>query len=235
MSAYEGFAQDAWHPVEISDHVRRGEVTLGFLVEQELALWRSASGAVHVWANCCAHRSVRLTLGLIDNDTLVCRYHGWRYGTDARCVVIPAHPGVAPPKAACAKAYSSFERDGVVWASLGEPAEEPPALPEGATYCRSHVVALPPARFMQLAPEAGFVMRHPQWLDATDAVHDGAMVTLVQPIGPQRTGVHVFALGAKGEHASEGDRQAAAAAFRTALRKWQDLAQKEATTETAHA
>lgn len=95
------------------------------------------------WENRCPHRSVRLTLGRVVNDQLVCGYHGWRYGSNGACTFIPAQPSLAPPKGACVKTFRAEEVDGVIWVSLGEQSPAPSTdVPQG-TFCRSYVRAEP--------------------------------------------------------------------------------------------
>lgn len=107
----------AWRPVVPSHFLRTGEnIVAGFCNGQELALWRSEAGDVHAWENRCPHRGTRLTLGRIINDRLSCAYHGWQFSAgNGKCVAIPAHPDLPPPKNVGAKAFPIAEVDGMVW------------------------------------------------------------------------------------------------------------------------
>jgi nitrite reductase/ring-hydroxylating ferredoxin subunit len=90
---------------------------------RELVMWRDNAGTAHVWEDLCIHRGSRLSKGCIVDDTVVCPYHGWRYDSSAKCVLIPATPHQPPPTKARAFPYLTVERYGFVWASLGKPAD----------------------------------------------------------------------------------------------------------------
>lgn len=131
-----------WQPVARGAELRAGhDIVAAFVGGHELALWRSASGAVQAWDNRCPHRSVRFTLGQVVGERLSCGYHGWQYEAGSgRCAAIPAHPGTAPPSQLCAQGHAVLERAGMVWVKVsGAPSDEPPAdaVPDGWTFCRS--------------------------------------------------------------------------------------------------
>ena len=160
---------------------------------QELALWRSSSGAVQAWENRCPHRSVRLTLGYVAGDQLVCRYHGWRYRPDGRCAFVPATPTLAPPPTACVRSYPCREADGVVWASLALlPSGYPPLL--GALdACRSFVVEQSADELARRIADAGFEpgASAAVWHEADSRTGD-PVVLLLQPMTDATTSVHLL-------------------------------------------
>jgi nitrite reductase/ring-hydroxylating ferredoxin subunit len=185
-------AADVWFPVELSRHVPQGEVVQSMLHGQELALWRSADGKLQAWENRCPHRSVRLTLGFVADDQLVCRYHGWRYGSDGRCTGVPSTPALSPPPAACVRVYACREAGGIVWASLARmPPGYPPALPD-LQECRSFTLNAGAQSLAGPLIEAGFIAEdHPAvWREQGD-VSDPATL-LVQPMDAGTTVVHLF-------------------------------------------
>ena len=84
--------------------------------------------AVH---DLCIHRGTPLSLGWIEDETLVCAYHGWRYAADGTCVRIPSLPEEQPvPRKARATTYRAEERYGLVWVCLDEPRAPIPAYAE---------------------------------------------------------------------------------------------------------
>ncbi len=121
---------DDWHAVAFSADLVPGQVYATRLLGRDLVGWRDASGAPHIWDDLCIHRGARLSKGWIADDTLVCPYHGWRYNGEARCVLIPVAPGQPIPPKARAFPVAIREQDGLVWATLGQPAHEPPPFPE---------------------------------------------------------------------------------------------------------
>ncbi len=49
------------------------------------------------FADAYPHRRARLSAGSVTGGTLQCIYHGWRFGSDGRCVDIPALSDDAQP------------------------------------------------------------------------------------------------------------------------------------------
>jgi nitrite reductase/ring-hydroxylating ferredoxin subunit len=185
------FAADGWFAVELSRHVPPGQVVQSQLHGQELALWRPAAGAVQAWENRCPHRSVRLTLGFVEGEQLICRYHGWRYGSDGRCTGVPSTPALAPPPAACVRTYMCRESDGVVWASLAlTPRGYPPRLP-GLGACRSFVLDTAAGALAEAVERAGFERDgHPSvWREPAGTE---AATLLLQPMDVHTTCAHLF-------------------------------------------
>jgi phenylpropionate dioxygenase-like ring-hydroxylating dioxygenase large terminal subunit len=119
-----------WHVVGFSSDLQSGALHAAQLLGRDLVLWRDRTGDAHVWEDLCIHRGSRLSRGCVVEDTVVCPYHGWRYDSSAKCVLIPAAPTQAPPTKARALAYRVAERYGFLWACLGEPVGDIPRFPE---------------------------------------------------------------------------------------------------------
>jgi phenylpropionate dioxygenase-like ring-hydroxylating dioxygenase large terminal subunit len=119
-----------WHVVAASEDVVAGTLVPATLLERDLVIWRDEAGAVHVWEDLCIHRGARLSKGYIQNDRVVCPYHGWNYDGTAQCVLMPAAPTETPMKKARALAHRSMEKYGLVWTCLGTPDHDIPDFPE---------------------------------------------------------------------------------------------------------
>jgi phenylpropionate dioxygenase-like ring-hydroxylating dioxygenase large terminal subunit len=124
---------DDWHVVAYAREVAPGKLVPTRLLGRDLVVWRDDEGEAHVWEDLCIHRGARLSKGWIADNTVACPYHGWRYDGSARCVLIPAAPGQSIPPKARAFPVRAHEQDGLIWATLGEPAHEPPCFPERET------------------------------------------------------------------------------------------------------
>jgi vanillate O-demethylase monooxygenase subunit len=101
------------------------------LLDEDVVLWRGASGRVTALENRCAHRAFPLSHSTIDGDRLVCGYHGCTYDTDGTCVYTPAQPQV--PTGMRVRVFPVLERPPFVWIWLGPPTaaagSQPPELP----------------------------------------------------------------------------------------------------------
>ena len=225
-------ATSHWYAVEASALVEAETVHQAFLFGQELAVWRSTSGTIHAWDNRCPHRSVRLSLGFVEGERLVCRYHGWRYGTNGQCIHIPAHPGMSPPRAAVVTRRACLERDGVIWVSLGMPSEASvPSLGPGAGYGRSYTVAVEAQQLLALAQRDGWTLAFPQVLHTSQLDGRGAYLA-VQPLRAGHTTVHLI----QERHAAEDSSWVAMnAAMKSLVAGWRDVSQSSEAAEARHA
>ena len=96
------------------------------VLDQDLVLFRDASGNPNALLDRCCHRGVRLSLGRVLEGTLACGYHGWRYDGTGKCVHIPSLPADRRiPEGALVPAYPCCEQDGYVWVWIGESGIEP--------------------------------------------------------------------------------------------------------------
>jgi vanillate O-demethylase monooxygenase subunit len=102
-------ALDHWHPVALSDELQSQPRTVT-LCGEGIVLFRGAGGRVGALVDRCPHRGLPLSRGRVDNDRLVCAYHGWSWGRDGE--------GTSPGNAkvgGCARHFDTVERHGAVW------------------------------------------------------------------------------------------------------------------------
>jgi len=114
----------AWYAAGFSGELETGKLQGQVIAGRPIVLWRARSGEVVALDARCAHKRFPLWDGkLLDGDVLECAYHGFAYGTDGRCVAIPAlhEQSDRIPATARQYKYPLVERDGVVWLWPGEP------------------------------------------------------------------------------------------------------------------
>lgn len=124
---------NCWYVVGASASVGVRPVAVQAL-GQELVLFRRASDRRPVvLSGRCPHRLARLADGHVDGDVLRCPYHQWAFADDGVCVHVPSEPdGTRISPRARVDSYPVVERDGWIWAFLGDRGEqERPPLPEG--------------------------------------------------------------------------------------------------------
>lgn len=99
-----------------------------------IVLFRGADGAAAALLDRCPHRNVPLSQGTVVGGHLQCKYHGWRFHPDGRCVHIPAHTKSADTPARRCTTIAVREQQGFVWI-WGDPdhppSTEPPQLSAG--------------------------------------------------------------------------------------------------------
>lgn len=172
-----------WHPVILAAKVRDKPVPVT-LLDESIVLFRHDKGISAV-RNLCIHRGAPLSLGWVDGNELVCAYHGWRYGADGSCVLIPSLPeDKAIPRKAQTPSYHVEERYGLVWVCM---ADEPAApLPEYPAYDDESMATIV---YKEFAWEANAARICENVLDFTHLpwVHDGMLGSRDHSIYPHVT------------------------------------------------
>jgi phenylpropionate dioxygenase-like ring-hydroxylating dioxygenase large terminal subunit len=156
-----------WWPVALETELGDQPLALQ-LLGRSLVLWRDAQGEPVVMDDRCPHRGARLSLGQVEDGTLQCAYHGWRFDASGRCVSMPAQPAFVPPATNTACRHASRRAHGLVWACLGEPAGDPPALhdlaPRRLIYGPFDVATSAPRAVENFLDTAHFAYVHRGWL-----------------------------------------------------------------------
>ena len=110
-----------WYALAFSDEITV-KPSRHRILSQDLVMWRTRTGEVRALSDLCVHRGARLSGGWVDpSDNIVCPYHGWGYGADGACAVIPANrDGKVVSKKARVDSYPVEERHGWVWVFMGD-------------------------------------------------------------------------------------------------------------------
>lgn len=118
-----------WQPVLVAHELGAGEARPVRVLGEDLTVYRGSGGELHAVAGSCAHRGTRLHLGWVEDDCIRCRYHGWSYDGDGRCVDAPAErEGFA--STVRIDAHPAVEYADLVFVHLGEEPPAPPSYPE---------------------------------------------------------------------------------------------------------
>jgi 5,5'-dehydrodivanillate O-demethylase len=127
-----------WHPVATVPELDAEPVLAVTILGENLALFRSDSGALGLVAQRCPHRGASLAYGIPEEDGLRCAYHGWKFSRVGQCLEQPAEPADSTFKERIqVPAYPVQEMGGLIWAYLGpEPA---PLLPRYDLFVRDDV------------------------------------------------------------------------------------------------
>lgn len=95
------------------------------LGNEPIVLYREKNGCAVALLDRCPHRGAPLSLGEVTSQGLQCNYHGFVFGSDGKCQVIPGQDRI--PTKACVKSYPLVEKDGFLWIWLGDPAKADPS------------------------------------------------------------------------------------------------------------
>ncbi len=115
-----------WYPVAFS-HEITSKPYAATLLDERVVVYRLSDGSLAAARDICYHRGVPLSMGHVEGDEIICRYHGLRYDRNGRCTCIPAHPnGSISPKLRL-DVFAVTERYGLVWVRLVD--DGPRSLP----------------------------------------------------------------------------------------------------------
>ena len=129
-----GMDPDYWYAVEEVRNVKPGTVIEVVFWKHSIALFCAMDGSLHAMDNRCAHRQLKLSLGVVEGCRLVCAYHGWKYDTNGQ-LAETAHERIGPgfPKVSL-RTYPVKVRYGLVWVFPGDPKQaqrrQIPDIPE---------------------------------------------------------------------------------------------------------
>jgi len=129
-----GLDPNHWYAVEHDHALAKGAVQEIKFWGSSVALYRDTKGRLHAVEDRCAHRQLKLSLGVVVGDRLVCQYHGWQYNGCGELVEV-GHSlfGKGLPKCKI-RHYPVRVRYGLIWIFFGdaERAEQTrmPEIPE---------------------------------------------------------------------------------------------------------
>ncbi|WP_274650565.1 aromatic ring-hydroxylating oxygenase subunit alpha [Paenibacillus humicola] len=156
-----------WHSVIKSEDLQ-DKPAQAIILGERIVLYRTADGTPHAMRDLCVHRGAALSLGHVQDDLLVCPYHGWMYDEQGRCVCIPAQQERKIPSKSATSVYSCKEKYGLVWVNMGQPADDIPVFEEHEDPSYRSVVS-GPYRVKAAAPrvlENFLDFSHLMWLHA---------------------------------------------------------------------
>ena len=123
-----------WQPVALAEELDNPRpVKPVRLLGQDLVLFRDEAGRLGLFDRHCCHRGADLAFGRLEGGGLRCPFHGWLYDTSGACLEQPAEPeGSDLHRRVQQPAYPCTERNGIIFAWLGEEPEEgrTPPLPD---------------------------------------------------------------------------------------------------------
>jgi phenylpropionate dioxygenase-like ring-hydroxylating dioxygenase large terminal subunit len=122
--------RNQWYAILESNEVKKGKVVGMTRLAEKMIAWRNSQGGVVVMSDQCPHRGVALSVGYLENDCIVCPFHGFAYDTSGTCRLVPANGKTAdPPKALKVNTYATREAHDLIYIWWGEPCDEYPPVP----------------------------------------------------------------------------------------------------------
>jgi 5,5'-dehydrodivanillate O-demethylase len=120
----------AWQPLARSEDLLPGWAKRVQIMNQYVTLYRGEGGTAHVVQDRCPHRNTQLSIGWVEDDSLRCFYHGWKFRGDGACIEQPCEDDNFARKVTI-ESYPTCERLGLIFVYLGEGKPPPePYFPE---------------------------------------------------------------------------------------------------------
>jgi phenylpropionate dioxygenase-like ring-hydroxylating dioxygenase large terminal subunit len=117
-----------WYQVAYSDEIASSAVVPLRAFGRDLIAFRDDEGVAHVLDAHCPHLGAHIGYGgRVEQGSVRCPFHGWRFGHDGACVEIPSG-GKAPPKARLG-AWTVDEVSGMLLVHHPAPGESTDASP----------------------------------------------------------------------------------------------------------
>ena len=129
------FLRDLWYMAALADTLSPGQLRREILLGEPVLLGRMRDGKAFALRDICPHRGVPLSAGrVLEENTVECPYHGWRFKPDGVCSLIPSLVEAEDMDASKirVRAYHLREQDGLIWVympALGHEAQPPQIEP----------------------------------------------------------------------------------------------------------
>ena len=118
-----GALRESWYVACTAAELKRKRIVRARILGLGLVVYRCRDGGLAALLDQCLHRGTMLSAGRLDDDCLVCPYHGWRYDRDGRVVHIPSQDGrqlPATPHPWQQRAFAVREDYGLIWVYPGD-------------------------------------------------------------------------------------------------------------------
>jgi phenylpropionate dioxygenase-like ring-hydroxylating dioxygenase large terminal subunit len=130
MSEPAVFPLNAWYAAGWRRDISES-LTAKIVCEIPMVLFRQKDGIVSALEDVCKHRMLPLSMGRLENDRIICGYHGMTFAATGECVKMPGAQRLAASKANCVRAFPVMERHNLVWVWPGDPTKaDPAAIPD---------------------------------------------------------------------------------------------------------
>jgi len=120
------YLRSFWQPVFLSHQLAPGRAKPLQIMNENFTLYRGQDGLAQVIAPYCPHRGTQLSTGWVEGNAIRCFYHGWKFGSDGRCLEAPAEREGSTANVKI-RSYPTQEYKGLIFAFLGD--GEAPAFP----------------------------------------------------------------------------------------------------------
>jgi 5,5'-dehydrodivanillate O-demethylase len=120
------YLRQFWYPVHESGELAPGRAKPIRVMSENYTLYRGEDGVAYVVAQRCPHRGTQLSVGFVEEGSIRCLYHGWKFDGTGQCTEQPAESSEFAAKVRIGS-YPTREHVGLIFAYFGE--GDPPPFP----------------------------------------------------------------------------------------------------------
>lgn len=126
----DGFVPEGWYWLMRSDEIKKGKAYPAKFLKNDLVLYRGEDDQVRAFDAYCPHMGAHLCDGFVEQNSIRCPFHYWKYDELGKCTEIPAQKEVGNIPGL--KSHKVREAYGLVWLWTGheEDTEQIPVIPE---------------------------------------------------------------------------------------------------------
>ena len=114
----DNYPRNMWWVAARADEITEKPLAR-WLLEMPVVLYRLADGTPVALDDRCPHRWAPLSAGHVENDQIICPYHGMEFASDGKCSKIPSQDKI--PASACVRSYPLHESGAFIWIWMGDP------------------------------------------------------------------------------------------------------------------
>jgi phenylpropionate dioxygenase-like ring-hydroxylating dioxygenase large terminal subunit len=118
------FLKNSWYVAGWSKDYQK-ELRAQMLLGERIVFYRRLDGLPVALEDACPHRKLPLSQGLLQENRVVCGYHGLTFDCTGACVGAPTQRG-SIPKRAVVKSYPVVDRYRLLWIWMGDPKKANP-------------------------------------------------------------------------------------------------------------
>lgn len=95
-----------------------------------IVLFRGQENTVGALLDRCPHRNIPMSRGWVEDEKLVCRFHGWHFDTDGVCVKVSQIKDLKEDSNRNAISFISMEEEGFIYVRCNNKKEDFPQIKE---------------------------------------------------------------------------------------------------------
>ncbi len=122
------FLRNFWYVAAQDNEVQRQKLFRRTILDAPIVFYRTEQGTPVALEDCCCHRNMPLSEGVLKGDNVQCAYHGLLYDPSGTCIHVPSQTSI--PADARVRSYPVVERYHWIWIWMGDPALADPDLIE---------------------------------------------------------------------------------------------------------